>query len=272
MARRAQHGFTLVEIVVAITISAIVMVFVSMFITAPLDAYNAQSRHATLVAGVSDAWPRMEADLRQALPNSVRVRRNGALEVVEMLAVKDVARYVQPVGNPLTLWGTTAGVLRGAAAGDYLSINNLGTPGADAYALSGSMTAAGANIAFVPGAAGEAQVTITPAPAWAGESPRHRIYLVAGPVAYLCNETLGTLTRYSGYTIAANPANRDTAAEFTAAGAVAQVVAQGLTSCNFAASASSATAAQTVAVRLTTTAANGDNVTLLHTARSEYVP
>ena len=269
---RAARGFTLIEIVVAITISAIVMVFVSMFIAAPLKAYDAQSKRAALVAGPADAWPRMEIDLRAALPNSVRVRRNGVYMAVEMLNVTDVARYVPPIGASFTAWGTTAGVFRGAPPYRYLSVNNLGTAGENAYALSGSMTAPGATITLTPGAAGEATVTINPAPAFTADSPKHRVYLVSGPVTYLCDEALGNLWRYSGYAIAANQSSWDTPGKFTAAGVAGELMARGLTACNFAASAVGAPTAQTVAVRLTSTAASGDIVTLLHTSRAEYVP
>jgi prepilin-type N-terminal cleavage/methylation domain-containing protein len=275
-----QSGFTLVELVVAVTISAIVMVFVSMFIAAPLGAYEAQSQRAALVAGPSDAWPRMEADLRNALPNSVRTRRNGVFVALEMLPVVDVARYMTPAGGAFTVAGTTNGAFRGitlpfdsGTAGQpyYLSVNNVDT--ASAYSLTGSMSAAGAVIQIAAAALpGEANVTVTPAPVFAGDSPRRRVYLVTGPVAYLCDEGQGTLRRYTGYTLAAAHTSRDSPAELAAAGAASTLVARGLTTCNFAVSAVNATTSQTVAVRLTSTATNGDSVTLLHTSRAEFTP
>lgn len=276
------HGFTLVELVVAVTISAIVMVFVSMFIAAPLGAYEAQSRRAALVAGPSDAWPRLEADLRTALPNSIRWRRNGAFVALEMLPVVDVARYMTPAGGSFTVAGTTNGAFRGITlpfdsivAGQpyYLSVNN--TDPVSAYSLTGSMSAAGARIQIAAAALpGEASVTVTPAPVFAANSPRHRVYLVSGPVTYLCDETpaQGTLRRYAGYTLAAAHTSRDSPAELNAAGASSTLVARGLTACNFAVSAASATTSQTVATRLTSTATNGDSVTLLHTSRAEFIP
>jgi MSHA biogenesis protein MshO len=282
--RRAsgQSGFTLVELVVAITIGAIVMVFVSMFMAAPLEAYQAQSRRAALVAAPADAWPRMEADLRTALPNSVRWRRNGAFVALELLPVVDVARYMTPAGGSFTVAGTTNGAFRGIAlpfdsivAGQpyYLSVNNVDT--ASAYSLTGSMSAAGARIQIAAAALpGEASVTVTPAPVFAGDSPRRRVYLVSGPVTYLCDETpgQGTLRRYTGYTLAAAHTSRDSPAELNAAGAASMLVARGLTTCDFAVSPDSATTSQTVAARLTSTATNGDRVTLLHSSRAEYVP
>jgi MSHA biogenesis protein MshO len=273
-------GFTLVELVVTITISAIVMVFVTMFIAAPIGAYDAQSKRAALVAGPSDAWPRMEADLRKALPNSVRTRRNGAFVVLEMLPVVDVARYMTVPGASFTVAGTAPGtigaVFRGVAlpfdsstagAPYYLSVN----AGANPYTTAAVMTGAGTTIRINANATpGEATMTLTPVPALTPASPRHRVFLLGGPVTYLCDESAGTLRRYANYAIAANQANWDSPTDFAAVAST--LVARGLTTCNFAVSLLNATTSQTVAVQLNSTASNGDSVTLLHTARAEYVP
>jgi MSHA biogenesis protein MshO len=281
--RRAQSGFTLVELVVTITISAIVMVFVSMFIAAPLSAYEAQSRRAALVAAPSDAWPRMEADLRTALPNSVRARRNGAFVVLEMLPVRDVARYMTVPGPSFVAAGTSAPL--GAVFRNipmpfnsslepvpyYLSVN----AGVDPYTTPSVLTTAATTIGIVANPTpGEAQVTLTPAPAPAlvAASPRRRVFLVSGPVTYLCDEGQGTLSRYQNYPLAAGQTAWDSPTEFSNAGVATELIARGLTTCNFAVSPINATTSQTVAVRLNSTATNGDSVTLLHSARAEYVP
>ena len=90
--RRTQSGFTLVEIVVAIAITGIVVVFAAMFLAAPLGAYEHQSRRNAMVGDVGAAWPRLQQDLRDALPNSVRVRVNGNYVVMELMPVAGVTR------------------------------------------------------------------------------------------------------------------------------------------------------------------------------------
>jgi MSHA biogenesis protein MshO len=262
------RGFTLIELVIAITISAIVMVFVAMFIGAPLGAFESQSRRVTLVADTSSEWTSMETDLRAALPNSLRWRRNGNFVVLEMLAVEGVARYMDPPSAPFR----TAGRLPSGNYNDrYLWVNNSVAPDADPYSVSGSMTPAGTGITIADGAAGESVVSTVPGAAFAGDSPRRRIYLLSGPVTYLCDEGTGTLRRYAGYSIAAAHGTRDTPGELAAAGAANALVTQGLTNCNFEVSPRNATQSQTAAVRLTTTR-NGDVVTLLHSSRAEYLP
>jgi len=138
------------------------------------------------------------------------------------------------------------------------------------------MTPAGSRIVIDDnaGVAGEALVTVTPAAAFGPDSLRRRLYLVSGPVAYLCDEAQGTLVRYENYTIAANLTARDSSAELLAAGSAGELISRHLTACNFAVSpvlAAGGPQPQTAAVTLTT-ANKGDSVTLLHSAHSEYQP
>jgi MSHA biogenesis protein MshO len=275
------QGFTLIELVVAIAISSVVLVFVTMFIAAPIDAYELSSRRNVLTTEAAAAWPRMRDDLMRALPNSVRTRRNGNYVALEMLNVQGVSRYATAMGASFTASGTAQGVFSNTPAAltnnssYYLSVNNrgAGVAGADAYTLSGSITATRRNITFTTNAlTGEGAVSVTGAPVPAfttPDSPRRRVYLVTGPVTFLCDEAQGTLRRYDGYAISANQTSRDAPNEF--AGATNVLIARGLTTCAFSASGSSTTHPQTVSVRLTTTR-NGESLTLLHSSRLEYAP
>lgn len=269
-------GFTLIELVVAITISAVVVGFAAMFIAAPIAAHDAQSRRAKLTAGPLDAWPAMEKSLRSALPNSVRTRRNGSFVALEMLEVVDVARYKQPPAGQFDVAGTFRNVpVNAQQPGRYLSVGNTGGPGADAYTSPGSMTAA-SGVTLVPLAPGEQRVNVVPAPVITpvaiANSPRHWVYLVSGPVTYLCDETQGTIRWYRGYSVAPNQASWDAPADFSNAGFTGTLIARGITSCNFVVWPLSGGTQQTVSAHLTSTDANGDSVTLLHSWRTEYLP
>lgn len=267
-------GFTLVELVVAITIASIVIAFAALFIGAPVNAYELESRRAAVVDEAAASWPAIEADLRRALPNSLRARRNGSFVALELLLVDDYARYMNgPAVSPITVAG---GAFRGVAAGNYagyLSVNNCG-PGPpacpDAYALTTSMTSLPRTITVAAAGPGEQTLSVSPAPIFGTDSPRKTIYLVSGPVTYLCDESRGTLRRYDNYLVAANQANRDDAGDFTAV--ANQLVATGLTACDFRASSPSATVPQTASLRLTATRATGESVTMFHSAGSGWLP
>lgn len=280
MSLRHARGFTLVELVVAIAISSIVVLFVGMFITAPLSAFEAQSRRNAMVGDITAAWPRMHDDLREALPNSVRVRVNGNYVAIEMLKVVGVTRYTSsPSGMAFDAAGTINGVFKGqplaqVAPASFLFSVNPGANGANVYALGNRMLATQLtwNTRTVAPNIGSSSVTLNPVPAFAFDSPRNRAYLVTGPITYLCDLRAAqrTLRRYEGYALAANQASRDAPNEFAVG--TNDLIARGVTGCNFAASAQNQTInAQTVAVRLTTLR-NNETMTLLHEARSEYVP
>jgi MSHA biogenesis protein MshO len=251
------RGFTLIELVISIAIASIVVVFAAMFIAAPIGAYEVHSRRAALVADASGAWPRMERDLHAALPNSLRTRRNGVYVVIEMLKVTEVVRYIDP---PSTTQFRVAG--GGVVTPAYLSV----MPAADVYAPGSLASAAG--FQRTPQGSGVYLVELNSAPSLP-VSPRQRLYLVEGPVTYLCDERQGTLRRYANYAIAQFQTARDTPGAFGVAG---ELISQGLTSCNFIVDPDPADGnPQTAAIHFTTTR-YGDSIALLHTARPEYAP
>jgi MSHA biogenesis protein MshO len=267
------RGFTLIEMIVAITISAIVVVFAALLIAAPVDAYEANGRRALMVDQASTAWPLMQSDLRDALPNSVRVRRNGTLVAMELLSTIGYARYLTPHGNTFRVAGTTRATFGNYPVGSdfvnvHLSVNNSGE---EAYTETASMTPRLSSVTTAPlGASGNSVVQVSPVfPAINWDSPRNRVYLVRGAITYLCDEQLGTVTRYYGYPLAPSQAARDTPAELAGATS-ADVVARGISACSFGVVPLPGQP-QTITVRLTTTR-NNESVTLMHSAMLEHLP
>jgi MSHA biogenesis protein MshO len=228
---RQAAGFTLVELVVVIVISAIVAVFMVLFLDAPIESYFAQTRRSDLVDSAHRISDAVTADARTALPNSMRV--NAAGTALELLATTGVARYYGAgdkdgqaneeltIGSAVTAFGTLdLFTTQALPTHYYLSIGNLGIPTYTAYNNSGStgvMTPAstvvtvGPNPALNPPpafVAGENQVTLSTPMTFQAPAPPsvHNAYLVSGPVSYVCNPdpanpTLGTLMRYSGYAV-----------------------------------------------------------------------
>lgn len=246
----SQAGFTLIELVVTMVVGSIVVAFMALFIVIPMNAYSAQTRRAQLVDDADSALRFMGRDIRSALPNSVRVYNSGTVWALEFLATLDGARYVDggPVSNPaLVLDFTTAdgafstsvpftqlGALPWSSSTAYLSIYNVGVPGANAYQTGNPnvITPPNTTITIQAGAtANQNLVTMSPAFQFAYGSPGKRVYLVSGPVSYLCDTVAGTLTRYSGYGISSTqPAS---AATLISNGATASLVAGDVGSCAF---------------------------------------
>jgi MSHA biogenesis protein MshO len=113
--RCRSRGVSLIELVVVITISGIIATVLGAIIVRPIQGYEAQVRRAQLVDAAEMAVRRLGRDIRQALPNSVRVRdalgntnsvscsAAGALCTIEMLNTLDGARYRDGPGtNPVS--------------------------------------------------------------------------------------------------------------------------------------------------------------------------
>jgi MSHA biogenesis protein MshO len=285
--RRPQRGFTLIELVITLVISAVVVSFVSMFISGPVRGFTDQARRARLVDAADSALQRIGRDVRRALPNSVRVTTAAGVVALELLSTVDGARYrAQPPGSaaqildfatadasfnvlgPFTQitkpWSSTT---------SYLAIYNVGVPGADAYELANVITPAGTSISIAADgtAAGEDRVTLSPAFKFAYTSPTQRVFLVDGPVSYLCDATGGTLLRYTGYTINSSQANRDSAGELLAAGATQSLMANQVAACAFTYSAGTAERAGLVTLSVTIRS-QGESVTLLQQVHVDNVP
>jgi MSHA biogenesis protein MshO len=240
----SDRGFTLIELVVTIAVSSVVVSFMTMFIVMPMNAYTAQTRRASLVDASDSALRFMARDIRSALPNSVRVTASGTVTALELLATADGARYqdngspalaldfTQPDGAFSTTVPFTQLSLPWASKAYYLSIYNVGVPGANAYQMTNVITPPGTAIQIAPGGAPNQNiVTLNPPFQFAYGSPEKRVYLVSGPVSYLCDTSVGTLTRYSGYSISSTEPVSDAA--LVSLGATSALVAANLTACAF---------------------------------------
>ena len=283
--RYLARGMTLVELVVTIAVGSIVVAFMAMFIVTPMQAYTGQARRAELVDDADSALRLIGRDLRTALPNSVRVTTSGAVTALEFLATVDGARYRD--SGPLTnaaleldfaaadsAFATTVPftqlTLPWTSATSYLVIYNVGVPGANAYEMTNVITPAGITISIAAGStANENLVTLSAPFKFAYGSPGKRVYLVSGPVTYLCDTTAGTLRRYSGYSIAGTqPAS---ASALTTLGATTALVAADIGACQFTFTSGTAqrNALATLTLQLTR---SGESVQLLNEVQLVNTP
>jgi MSHA biogenesis protein MshO len=281
-----QHGFTLIELVVTLVISTIVVAFVSLFISGPVQGFADQARRVRLVDAADAALERIGRDVRRSLPNSVRVTSAAGVTALEVMSTVDGARYrAQPPGGAAQIldFATADGSLNVlgpftqiakpfSSTSHYLAVYNVGVAGADAYELANVITPAGTTITIAAdGATGEDRVTLAPAFRFAYASPTQRLFLVDGPVTYLCDTIAGTLMRYHGYDVAANQAAVDSHGELVGAGATASLMANQLAACSFAYSPGTAERAGLVSLQIAVSA-QGESVSLLSQVHVDNVP
>ncbi len=228
--RQRASGFTLVEMIVAISLIGVLSVMAAPLLRLPLVAWMDSSRRADLGSSADLVQSKLAADLARALPNSVRVRQLGARVWLEYLEVRASGRHRAGIapgaqacpavcsaagGNdmleatcPETCF-TTLGPLLGdtaVLAGDWIVVNPLGpgVPGGDPYAGGNVAVAGGIKVRLTDTAAVTGGARLRHAshrfPALAAS---RRFHVVSTPVTIDCNPATGVLQRHSGYAIAA---------------------------------------------------------------------
>jgi MSHA biogenesis protein MshO len=274
----AAAGFTLVEVVMVITITGLLAAVVARFIVSPVQAYLATAARATLVDQADLTLRRIGRDLRIALPNSVRVSPSGLS--LELIPTSGGARFATEGSGALQ-----AGVLDSSfdvlgppitlAASQNLVFYNLGTGviGSDAYAANASASQqADSNRRTSTNAAGSASTitlsTLAALPV-AAVSPPYRVVAVDSPVSYRCDLGAGTLVRHQDYGFL--PSQPDPPTSGSSA-----VLATGVTDCGFRAETTLVAArAALVNLRLTLSAAagaEGESVSLKHAVHVDNLP
>lgn len=262
------RGFTLVEAVIVIAITGIIAAVVAIFIQAPVKGYFDSARRAEMTDIADTALRRMSRDVHRALPNSVRITNGG--RSMEFLLTSAGGRYrvaMGAAGNDIldfTQNDTSFDLLGPALAfaptttalQNQIVIYNLGIPGADAYAGDNRRSYAG-------GAGSNIQINSTsPFPF---DSPSHSFQVVDTPVSYRCDPAAGvnTLTRYSGYPIAALQPDPP-----ASGGAL---LAQNVSDCRFVYEAGITERSGLASMRLSLTQ-DGETVSLYHEVHVNNVP
>lgn len=294
---RAQ-GFSLVELVVVIALAGIVGAVVAGLITRPIQGYADVSRRAALVDAADSALQRVARDVRQALPNSVRIRCDGAgppcgggetLWALEMLSAYNGARYREGPGpgaatpqcrldfnNPGgdSEWAIPGGLAAAGTAGAVVIANWSATgPQANAY-VGDNRTPAGTTVSVTstPGVCnGEPRLQLSSPFQFPFRSDRQRLFLVDTPVTYLCDTAGGTLRRYDGYGIQSDQGSVDTHGELLGAGAGAALVADKITGCRVTYQPGSSQRAGLVTMELRVSDGS-EQVRLLHQVHVDNVP
>lgn len=268
------RGFTLVELIIVIALTGILAAVAAIFIRAPVEGYIATTNRAALVGAAQSALNQMSDDIRNALPNSVRISGGTALELLHQA---DGTRYRD--GNAPGAGGTDIRLQFNKADTDFnvmqpfttltnatnywLSVYPTTTTtgsGASPYDVGTSLavitpngTSITVSAAGTGGQASEYHVTLSPGFQFLYSSPNKRIYLVDQAVSYICNG--GNLTRYSGYAFGAIQPNPP-------AGGNPALEVSNISACNFTYQAGTSTREGLVTLSLAVIR-NGETVRLL---------
>jgi len=218
-------GFTLIELIMVIVLIGALASVASIFIAGPVAGFIDSNRRATLVDIAETALHRMTREIRDALPNSVRLASGGGRFAIEYLSTRTGGRYraLQAIPGPSNrlnfnvstdvfdiLGGLPDFGLINAVGGagqaeclnntvDCLVIYNTGTGGTDFNAYNGN------NIAAITLVDNISMTFDSGIPGWSfpAMSPNNRFFVVDTPVSFVCDNASGQLLMYQGYNIMA---------------------------------------------------------------------
>lgn len=222
------RGFTLVETVATLVVTAILASMVMVFLRGSVEGYADSARRAELAYLAETALRHMERDMHGALPNSARVSSVNGVTYLEFLLLRTGGRYraesdpawvssVDSCGTEaesdvlafgvqddcFRSLGDLLGAISAVAGADFLVVANsgVGVAGADAYETGPSSGGNKALISAVSASSSGVKVEFE-ANTFQNASPGKRFYIISGPVSYRCDPVSGRLMRYWNYPIA----------------------------------------------------------------------
>ncbi len=289
---RKTKGFTLVELIVVIVLVGVLAAGAGLLIAKPIEAYTDQIRRAQLVDSAEMALRRVAVDVRRALPNSIRVVNNSPNGwALEMVNTVDGARYRDEFGGAFT---TADDILEFTVLKDQVfnllgELTTLPTGSYSDYRVVVYNTnpaevyddAANDNDPGIISEEGltlsqngiEHRITLDNTYEFEFQSPTQRLFVVDGPISYICDDSTGRLTRFEGYAYQANQSAVDTVAELSALTNVEiGRVASQVSNCSIDYQAGTAQRGGLITLELAVTDSENDSVQLLHQIHVENVP
>jgi MSHA biogenesis protein MshO len=298
------NGFTLIELVIVITIAGIVAVLAATMIGNQMTAFVDLSRRAVLVDQAETAVRQMARDIRHALPNSVRVTGGvGADQYLELIPIKDAGRYRLLAGDGTVndddkvLDFSTSdtdfqvlGRLPALGADDRLVIYNIGqvdgsgdpVNGANVYAAaannpaSGAVPVLGSHVISDDGdtlsytGTDSNVMTLNTGHQFAFQSPQKRFYLVDQALSYICDVSTETIWRYEGYDFEADQADDRLASPLSSASIQSRLL-ENVTECAFSYAAGNAQRSGLLTITLTVSE-DGERIRLVHQVHVDNAP
>ncbi len=209
------RGFTLVELITVILLMSILMVGTTRYITSTAEGYAISARSSGLAAHGRIAVERLQRELRNALPGSVRT---GVSQCIEYLPVVAGSRYLDVPDADGANVALDFPVIGGGAMSSQFSVL---TPEADVstaqyvavfpvtnagvYSTSANASLNGyASLAANGTSTRISDVTMTDAHQFPSESPTDRVFFVGAPVSWCVltaafGASAGQLRRYANY-------------------------------------------------------------------------
>ena len=221
-----QSGFSLLELILVIVILGVLASGAGLLITRPIEAYNDQLRRQQLVDQGEMALRQIARDVRRALPNSIRVTTTGSSFALEMVNTVAGARYRDEIGGdyntpadlldfssadnsfnllgllPVSTLPTGNRLVRlviynTASTNIYTDLTDVTTP--NEGIVTSENTSLALSLIDLALSDDEHRISMTPDFLFSQQSPGQRMFVIDGPISYVCNPAGNSITRYDNY-------------------------------------------------------------------------
>lgn len=289
------RGFTLIELIIVITIAGIVAVLAATMLGNQMLGFVDLTRRAKLVDQAHTAVIQMARDIRHALPNSLRTTSSAGSSYLEFVPIKDAGRYRAVAGAsalesdildfsaPDTSF-QVIGRLPSVSVNDRLVIYNIGqvnaggvpVRGANVYAdvAVGAPTAIpepGSHVVTDAGLSLSGDImTITSGHQFSFQSSRKRFYVINQAQSFICDMANQRIVRYQGYDLQSNQPSNLLAPPLSGASSQS-ILIENVTECAFEYAPGNAQRSGLLTIALTVSE-NGERVRLAHQVHVDNSP
>lgn len=203
ISKNRNQGFTLIELVLVIAILGIISVGFIGFINIGSNVYQNVSNRDALISDARFSVERLNRELRNALPNSIRIIDDGSTQCLEFVPIMASSIYLNiPVFPDIardTLDIVKASVDYQTNTDDMVVVYPIDAN--DAYDPATSKKAVGL-VSVDKTADSRWVITVDNDFSFAADSPNERLFIVSEPVSYCA--TNGELRRHDNYGFSAN--------------------------------------------------------------------
>ncbi|MEY8199542.1 MAG: prepilin-type N-terminal cleavage/methylation domain-containing protein [Colwellia sp.] len=201
-------GFTLMELIIVIIILGIMSVGLAGFITLSTQSYLNVTERDELLANARFSVERLNREIRNALPHSVRVKNSTTSQCIEFVPIVASTVYTAIAVAPEAAVNSLSVIPFELENGDDYSCNAGNScddvvivypiNNTDIYQDHTDNSGKAFEINKYP-AASSSEIQLKQTATFNEHSPTQRAYIINSPVSYCINGTAKTLTRYTNY-------------------------------------------------------------------------